>query len=455
MNRNPSLERLISPDRSDVLPSVNHPPKRLFVAGSVILVVLSCAWLVLGVVDTRVKGGCILLSPQGVDNISSAVEGRVEGLTVRPGDTVAAGQLLASIARPDFDTRLRKAEARVMELQQRKQLAAPLIARSLQLGRGTIAREQTTVAERLHTLAERQQLAAAKLQAQQKLFEQGLSTRQTLLAAQDQVDKLAIEQAGLHSRAKQLEFQAQEEQRNLNGESSQIALQLAEAERELAALQSQQRELMQIRAPHAGTVIELKTRNGLALAAGGDIATIELAGVGTSGSGANAGDAVRQHDATASASAAIGSGDGSSTDQPDPARLQAPLVALIFVHAGDGKLLHAAMNAEITPTNVKRQEFGFIRAQIGAVSAFPASRDAIIQRLGNPDVVKELAGSGVTTQVQAQLMQRPDGGYAWSGAARLPPDVRSGSMCSAEIVVREQHPIEFIWPLLKRLTGMA
>jgi HlyD family secretion protein len=420
-NRNPSLERLISPDRADVLPSVNHPPKRLFVAGALILLLLCCAWLVFGVVDTRIKGRCLLLSPQGVDNIASAVDGRVEGISIRPGDSVAAGQLLATISRPEFDTRLRKAEARLAELRRRSDSAAPVIARSLRLGRSGVASEQATVAERLRTLTERQQLAAKRLQAQQTLFEQGLSTRQSLLSAQDQVDKLAIEQAGLQSRAKQLDFQAQEEQRNLNGESGQLALQVAEAERELAQLQLQQRDLMQVRAPHAGTVIELKTRNGLALPAGGDIASIELAG----GNG----------------------GNGS--------KLPPPLSALIFVHAADGKLLQAGMSAEITPTNVKRQEFGFIRAQIGAVSAFPASREAINQRLNNPDVVKELAGDGVSTQIQSALLRRPDGNYAWSGAARQPPDVRSGSMCSAEIVVREQHPIEFVWPLIKKLTGTS
>jgi HlyD family secretion protein len=421
-NRNPSLERLISPDRADVLPSVNHPPKRIFVAGALILLMLCFAWLVFGVVDTRIKGRCLLLSPQGVDNIASAVDGRVEGIAIRPGDSVAAGQLLATISRPEFDTRLRKAEARLAELRRRSDSAAPVIARSLRLGRNGVASEQATVAERLRTLTERQQLAAKRLQAQQTLFEQGLSTRQSLLSAQDQVDKLAIEQAGLQSRAKQLDFQAQEEQRSLNGESGQLALQVAEAERELAQLQLQQRELMQVRAPHAGTVIELKTRNGLALPAGGDIASIELAGGGNGGKGS---------------------------------KLPPPLSALIFVHAADGKLLQAGMSAEITPTNVKRQEFGFIRAQIGAVSAFPASREAINQRLNNPDVVKELAGDGVSTQIQSALLRRPDGNYAWSGAARQPPDVRSGSMCSAEIVVREQHPIEFVWPLIKKLTGTS
>jgi len=416
VNRNPSLERLISPDRTDVLPSVNHPPKGLFVAGGLILLLLSCVWLVAGVVDTRVSGRCLLLAPQGVDNISSAVDGRAEDIRIRPGDTVTAGQLLATVARPEFDTRLQKAEARLAELRRRSERVAPMIAHSLALGRANTASEQGTVAERLRTVAERQRLAAQRLQAQQKLFDQGLSTRQAMLSAQDAVDKLAIEAAALRSRASQLDFTEQEEQRKLHEEGSQLSLQVAEAEREVNLLHSQRDTLMQIHAPHAGTVIEVKTRNGQALAAGGDIASIERTSSGA---------------------------------------IRPPLVALIYVKAADGKLLQNGMSAEITPTNVKRQEFGFIRANIGAISAFPASREAINQRLNNPDVVKELAGDGVSTQVQATLVRREDGNYAWSGAARQPPEVRSGSMCSAEVVVREQHPIDFIWPLLKKLTGTS
>jgi HlyD family secretion protein len=410
------LERLISPDRADVLPSVNHPPRRLFIFGTAILVLLSCAWLVLGVIDTRIPGRCLLLAPQGVDNVVSAVDGRTSDLSLRPGDAVTQGQLLATVTRPEFDGRLRKAEARLADLRARSSTAAPLIARSLQLGRGAAGSEKATVAERLHTLEQRLQLAGQRLQGQQKLFDQGLSTRQALLNAQDQFDKLQIEQAALHSRAKQLVFQQQEEQRTLNAESSQLGLQVAEAEREVKLLQSQREILMQIRAPHAGTVIEVKTRNGQALQPGADIVAIERS-------------------------------DTSSNGMP-------PLAALIFVRAADGKLLQAGMNAEITPTNVKRQEFGFIRANIASVSAFPASRESINQRLNNPDVVKELAGDGVATQVQAVLVRRNDGNYAWSGAARQPPAVRSGSMCSAEIVVREQRPIAFVWPLLKKLLGV-
>ena len=415
MNRNPSLERLISPDRADVLPSVNHPPKRLFLAGALLLAILGCAWFALGVIDTRIKGRCILLSPQGVDNLSALVEGRVSGLAVRNGDKVAAGQVLATMRKPEFEARMARAEARLGELRVREQSAATLISRSAQQGRSSAVSEQATLAERLKTLAERQRLARQRVTTQEALFAQGLATRQSLLSAQDAAEKLALEESNLNSRMRQLSFHTQEEQRLLATETSQLALQVTEAERELALLRKQERELMQVRAPFAGTVIEVKTQNGQALAAGGPVATIERSG-----------------------------NDGA-----------APLQALVFVRAADGKLLHPSMQAEITPTNVKRQEFGFIRASIGEVSAFPASRAAIVQRLGNPDVVQELSGTGVTTQVQATLQRRPDGVYQWSGAARLPPPVHSGSMCSAEVVVREQHPYELVWPMMKKLVGVS
>jgi HlyD family secretion protein len=418
LNRHSSSERLLSPDRSDALPAVSHPPKLLFLVGAMVLVLLACAWLAFGLIDTRIKGRCILVSPQGVAEISSNAEGRLEGLQVKTGDLLQAGQVIAQIRRPEFDQKLTKAAARLAELRAGKKEVDALIERSLTLERGNAMLDQRNVLSRQKTLEARLLAARDRLQAQQKLFDQGLVTRQNLLAAEQHVETLSLEQSQLASRAKQLAFQLQEEQRGLKGDAAQLTLQIEQAERELAALRGQQDNLMQIRSEFAGRVVELKAQNGMVLSIGSGIATIERGVAATEG-------------------------------------IAPPLLALIFVDAADGKLLQSGMAAEITPTNVKRQEFGFIRAAIGSVSDFPASREAIGQLLQNPGAVRELTGDRVPTQVTAQLLRRSNGGYEWSGAARLPPQVRSGSMCGAEVVVRERRPIEFLWPLLKKITGVT
>lgn len=399
------------------MPAVSHAPKRLFLLGSALLLATAGAWLGFGKIDTRVRGACILISPQGMADVTSNGEGRLEGLALQPGQLLTAGQALARIRRPDFEQQLATLTARVAELRAGEARAGRLIQAGVSLGQGGAEREQATLAARLQTVAARLELAQRQLAGQRTLFADGLLTRQALLAAEQRVDALGQEHAQLVSRVSQLALKEQQEQRQLAGESRSLASALDLAERQLALLNEQQQQRMVLRSPFAGRVVEVKAQDGAVVAVGSNVATIERSGADAQASG--------------------------------------PLVALIFVNGSDGKLLQKGMPAEITPTNVKRQEFGFIRASIASVSDFPASRESIAQVLQNPDVVRELAGDHAPTQVQALLMPRKDGQFDWSGAARAAPTVRSGSICGAEIVVRERRPVEFVLPFLKKLAGVS
>jgi HlyD family secretion protein len=412
-----SVERLISPDRADALPAVSHAPKRLFLFGAALLLATTFAWLGFGKIDTRVRGACILISPQGMADVTSNGEGRLEGLQLQPGQMLSAGQPLARIRRADFEQQQATLTARVAELRSGKAHADRLIAAGLSLGQGGFDREQATLAARQQTVAARLVLAQRQLAGQRALQADGLVTRQALLAAEQRVDALNQEHAQLGSQLSQLAFKEQQERRQLSGEARQLALALDLAERQLALLEQQQQQRMVLRSPFAGRVVEVKAHDGAVVTVGSNVATIERSAGTTQASG--------------------------------------PLVALIFVKGSDGKLLQQGMPAEITPTNVKRQEFGFIRASIATVSDFPASRESIAQVLQNPEMVRELAGDRAPTQVQALLSPRADGRFDWSGAARAAPAVRSGSVCSAEVVVRERRPIEFVLPFLKKLAGVS
>ncbi len=416
-HRNNSVERLISPDRADVLPAVSHAPKRLFLLGSAILLVTAGAWLCFGKIDTRVRGACILVSPQGMADITSNGEGRLEGMDLQAGQAVLAGQEIGRLRRPDAEQQLAALQARVDELRADKEPAHRLIQTGMALGKGGAEREEATLSARLHTATERLQLAQQQLEGQRRLFADGLLTRQALLQAEQRNDALMQEKAQLSSALSQLAFKQQEEQRQLVGDERSLTVQLDQAERALALFKAQQDARMVLRSPFAGRVVEVKAKNGAQVSVGSNIATIERSAGNAPASG--------------------------------------PLVALVFVKGSDGKLLQRGMAAEITPANVKRQEFGFIRATISSVSEFPASRDSIAQILQNPGVVRELAGDHAPTQVQALLTPRQDGRFDWSGAARTAPPVRSGAICAAEVVVRERRPIEFVMPFLKKMAGAS
>lgn len=406
-----------SPDRLDALPAVGQPRRLLFRLAMAMLALTALGWVVFGIIETRVKGRCIIISPNGVSEVTSGAEGRVSELRVKVGSPVEANELVATIRRPAFEEQLHKLRERLAELRGRQASVHELIGRSLAQGEQISRGEADMLGERLKTLASRRLLLEKRLAAQRQLQKEGLVTRQNLLATEQQFTDNTLETDQIRSRLKQTAFSLEEDRRQEQNEESALALQVGEAERELAALLAQETQLLQVRSPFAGRVIEVKADRGKLVSFGDALVVIERSVASESG-----------------------------------ARVL-PLNSLIFVPGGDGKLVRPGMNAEITPTTVKRQEYGFVRSRVDAVSEYPASADAIAQLIQNPNVVKELAGDVAPVQISARLLSDPVQGYAWSAAAGTPPQVRSGTLCDAEVIVRSQRPYQLFWPLLKKLSG--
>ena len=384
-----------------------------------LLALTALGWVLFGIVETRVKGRCIIISPNGVTEVTSGAEGRVSELRVKVGSLVAANELVATVRRPAFEEQVHKLRERLSELRRRQASVHDLITQSLAQGEQIAKSEADMLGERLKTLGERRALLEKRLAAQRQLQKEGLVTRQNLLATEQQFTDNALETDQIKSRMKQTAFSLEENRRVELNEESGLALQVGEAERELEALLAQEKQLLQVRSPFAGRVIEVKADTGKLVSFGDALVVIERS---------------------------VASESGAKV---------LPLSSLVFVPGGDGKLVRPGMSAEITPTTVKRQEFGFVRGRVDAVSDFPASADAIAQLIQNPNVVKELAGDVAPVQISVSLLSDPVQGYAWSAAAGTPPQVRSGTLCDAEVIVRSQRPYQLFWPLLKRLTGTS
>jgi hypothetical protein len=134
---------------------------------------------------------------------------------------------------------------------------------------------------------------------------------------------------------------------------------------------------------------------------------------------------------------------------------QKKLEAVLYVAAGDGKKVRPDMVAEITPSTVKREEFGFIPSRVTYVSKFPITQQGMMRTVGSEELVKQFSQSPVI-EVRAELVEDPNSpsGYQWSSKG---PDttIEDGTPCSAKIVTEDRRPISLVIPLFKKwfLTG--
>ena len=125
--------------------------------------------------------------------------------------------------------------------------------------------------------------------------------------------------------------------------------------------------------------------------------------------------------------------------------------AVIYVPADQGGRIQPGMEAQIYPTIVNKEEYGFILGRVISVSEYPATTQSMMQTLGNENLVSMLAGQGAAIMVRIDLI--PDGntesGYKWSSPMGPPMSINSGTLIQSAVITNREKPISRVIPILK------
>jgi HlyD family secretion protein len=129
--------------------------------------------------------------------------------------------------------------------------------------------------------------------------------------------------------------------------------------------------------------------------------------------------------------------------------------ALVYVPAERAKEIARGMDARISPTSIKREEFGYIRAKVVSVSEFPASAAALMRSLQNETLVRALARDGTVSEVRTQLERDPSTptGFKWSSSKGPWASISAGTLCTADVTTREQAPLSLVFQILQKIGG--
>lgn len=128
------------------------------------------------------------------------------------------------------------------------------------------------------------------------------------------------------------------------------------------------------------------------------------------------------------------------------------LKTVMYLPLQQGKKIIPGMQVEVSPSSVNREEYGFIKGRVTAVSEFPVNAQAMLVTLGNEALVGELAGRGAAlleVWIDPVLDPRTVSGYAWSTGEGPPVELDSGTLVSASIIVKQQKPITSVIPQIK------
>jgi len=367
-------------------------------------------WSFVGKLQTKVSGPCMVLSSEGVVDVKAGAGGRIAEVSVRPGAEVREGDLIATLSQPDQDERIKRMQARLVEIERRAASIGSLSSRGVALSNEAFARRMDFVERQIEVARSRTEIERNQIETARQLVEQRLATRRSLEEAQRALEVTEMSIAVLRRQLTDIERERTELAKREAEERSQIALERSEARRELALLESERGRATAVRSAFAGRVVEIKAGRGTLVSGETPVALLERRG--------EAGG----------------------------------VEVVMYVASSDGKKIAVGSATELLPATARKDEHGYLRGKVSYVSDYPATPQALQATLGSEELVKELASLSAPFEVRIHLDQL-DGKPVWTRASDETPAVRAGTLCAGKVTVRNERPIGFVIPALRKQTG--
>lgn len=411
--RQKALDQLSSPEQLDLL--VKQVPLRgwIFLIAFGIIIVSTILWGLFGSISTKVNGSGIIMESSGITREYVAASGSINKIYVKNYDNVKKGDLIASILQPEERQKISIKEKELDRLKEKNSEIQVLKKVELQASLQVLQDSTNVANHRIRILKEKIKRLEKDLDAQKQLYKQGLITKYKLEQAQDSIDNELTAIKNLRNRVLDNDEKIIESRDRLVEVIRGHEEQVIKASEELELLNYELSLTTEIRSSEDGKVFQILVVVGDTVRAGSSIIAIERAG---SNSNMN---------------------------------------AIFFVSAMEGKLIDQGFSANVSPSSVKKEEFGFIKAKIDTVDTFPASRKEVMNILNNDELTSLFLKNGPTIVVYASLEKDSTfSGLKWSSSKGPDVHISSGTMCNVQVTVKKQPPISLVIPFFKQSLGL-
>lgn len=411
--RKASLDRLSSPEQLDELMHVTSLHTWLALGALVLLLSLTLAWGLEGSIPTSVAGSGVILRQGGVKNVVTRGSGVLLELNVKVGDRVEANQVVARVGQPAMVEKLNLARKMLERAKHERDVAMQLTSGEARLHVEAVKHQIENAQGQIKELQNQLRLATEQVHTQEELLAKGLVTEQQAIHARQDVSRIQQEIASQEAQIKQFDAQRFEYESKPQENDSEARSHIAEMERDLAQMEQEFEINSSVVSPYAGEVIELKAYPGGTIEAETPVLSIQP-----------------------------------GTDS---------LEVLAYVPSLQAKEIKPGMEAQISPSIVKREEYGFIRGTVLAVANFPSTKASLMRNFENDSLVTALTSEGAVTEVRVTMRVNPKtpSGFQWSSSEGPPLLLSSGTLCSLQVVTQRQKPLSLLLPFLKGKLGVS
>ena len=410
--RKVALERLSSPEQLDQLMQVTNPQGWLALMALMTLVAGGVLWGFFGSIPTEATGEGMLLRRGGVSDLVATGPGQVDDVLVAVGDVIEKGEPVANIRQEGLQRQIEDAEAKRTAVETEYQDLLRYADEQKRLSERNLAQKRANLELSIATLERELELLGERIDAQRTLLEDGLITQQTLLSTEQELNTSRDRLAGLRLELGGLELSRLETEQQLAQQIEARRGELRDLDLQLRELNASFEENVSILSPYTGRVLELMVDRGDVVQAGTSVLTMEV--------------------------------------------VSEELMAVLYVPASLGKAVQPGMEVRVSPSNVKREEYGYMIGEVVRAAGFPSTSRGMMRLLANEELVAKLMLSGPPIQVDVDLIEDPKTptGYRWSSSSGPDLEISSGTLTFGSVVVKQDRPISLVIPKVRAAVGI-
>ena len=412
--RKVSLERLASPEQLDKMLTVTSSRTWVMIGAIFLFLLVTLIWGILGRIPYKVNGTGILMKSGGIVNISHISGGRITEIKVAPGDFVQKGDVIARISQPDLVNQLNEAIQKLNETESDKSKSATYSEKDQNLQLSYFTQEERNINSLIKSDMEQLAFLETKLKTLKDLEKEGGVSKQVVEEAESKYVALKQKISDTKNSISQIQYKKSQAKQETEKQQTSLDRNVIELRRKIMNIEDTLNYYSNVVSPYSGRIVEVMMNEESLFNPGMTLASIEPSGIGLKN-----------------------------------------LEAVVFVPFQEGKRIKTAMDVQVTPSVVKKEEYGFIYGRVTYVSNYPATVDGMMKILGNDNVVKSLANIGPSIQVNIDLIpsSKTESGFKWSSPKGPQLKLQTGTLCSGSIVVQEP-PIQLVIPTLRKFFGL-
>ena len=381
----------------------------LWLGAMFVLVMVGVLWLFLGTVSTRVSGTGVLLEKNGsLNSVAIGEKGRyVTDLRVTLGQTVKKGQILAEIKNLELENQIIALKNHVKLLQTEYQILKENSKRVLQKREEEVAKKIEILARIIRHEGRKQQQLKRILISKREGVKTGIISRENLVDTE--LEYSLLFQNLLRDKKERVDVIADLNtyQDEWSDRLMDFKLKLDEQNSRLETLKGFQILHATLVSPLAGVVSFIQTKRGDYVNPGQSLFFI-------------------------------------STSPKD-------LLAEVYVDAREGKMITKGMSVAVMPTITKTLEYGAIQGVVSRVADYPETSDSMLALHKNKNLAQHFLQDKPVIALQVRLLKdkRNISGFAWTSSRGPHFHFSSGTLLTASIITRKEHPVQLILPRIK------